>query len=153
MRSDAVKTACLWGVTATFGILGVYFAVLTLISGSAFALAQFGEFRFFIVSLTLGFGIQAGLYGYLKAALREHKAPGAALAVTGTTSTAAMVSCCAHYLVNILPVLGAAGIATFAAAYQTELFWFGIAMNLAGIGFMVRRIVTYNYQRSVSLTG
>jgi Cu+-exporting ATPase len=152
MKSVVVKTAFLWGTIATLGILGAYFAALTLISGSAFAFSQFGEFRFFIVSLALGFGIQAGLYGYLKAALREHKAPGAALAVTGATSTVAMVSCCAHYLVNILPVLGAAGIATFAAAYQTEFFWFGIAMNLAGIAFMVRRIMVYNYQRSTIST-
>ena len=151
MNARVLKTAFLWGIAATLGILGAYFAVLTLVSGNVFALAQFSEFRFFILALALGFGIQAGLYGYLKAALRERKAPGAALAVTGTTSTAAMVSCCAHYLVNILPVLGAAGIATFAAAYQTQLFWFGIAMNLAGIGFMIRRIMTYNYQKSVTL--
>ena len=152
MRSDALRIGAVWGTAATLGILGIYFAVLTLVSGGAFALAQFGEFRGFILALALGFAIQAGLYGYLKAALREQSAPGAALAATGTTSTAAMVSCCAHYLVNILPVLGAAGIATFVAAYQTQLFWFGIVMNLAGITFMVRRVLIYNYQRSIIST-
>ena len=79
MSARALKTAFLWGIAATLGILGIYFVVLALVSGSAFALSQFGEFRFFIVSLALGFGIQAGLYGYLKAALREQKAPGADL--------------------------------------------------------------------------
>lgn len=152
MKLGIARIAFAWGLAGTFGMLGIYFAVLTLVSDSAFALAQFEESRFFIVSLALGFGIQVGLYGYLKAALREQKAPGAALAVTGTTTTAAMISCCAHYLVNVLPVLGAAGIATFAAAYQTEFLWLGIAMNLAGIVFMVRRIMIYTYQRSTILT-
>ena len=149
MSSVVKRTALLWGIIAALGILGVYFAVLTFISGSAFAFAQFGEFGFFIISLALGFGIQVGLYGYIKTALREDKASGAVIAVAGTTSTAAMVSCCAHYLVNILPVLGTTGIVIFVAAYQTELFWFGIVMNLAGILFMVRRVMTYNHQRSV----
>lgn len=149
MNAQLLRNSILWGLAAAMGMLAIYFAVLTLVSGNAFALAQFKEFRGFILALVIGFGVQVGLYAYLKAALREHRASGAALAVSGTTSTLAMVSCCAHYLANILPVLGMVGIVSFVAAYQTQLFWFGIALNLAGIAFMARRVVSYNYsQRS-----
>lgn len=144
MNRRAAQTGIALGAAAALAILGVYFAVLTLVSGWGFALAQFAQFWYFITVLAAGFGIQVGLYAYLKSAVRAANASGATLAVTGTTSTAAMISCCAHYLVNILPVLGAAGIATLAAAYQVQLFWVGILFNLAGIGFMIRRIQTYH---------
>ncbi len=144
MNLRYLKPGTAIGTAAAVAILGAYFAILTLVSGWNFALEQFAEFWYFITALALGFGVQAGLYAYLKSPLRAANASGTTLAVTGTTSTAAMISCCAHYLVNILPVLGAAGIATLAAAYQVELFWVGITFNLAGIVFMARRIKIYH---------
>ena len=59
------------------------------------------------------------------------------------TSTAAMISCCAHYLTNILPVVGAAGAIALVAQYQIELFWFGLASNLAGIAYMGNRVIKF----------
>ena len=144
MNLRSLKTGVAVGAVASAAILGAYFGILTLVSGWSFALDQFALLWYFIAALALGFGIQAGLYAYLRSTLRAANASGATLAVTGTTSTVAMISCCAHSLVNILPVLGATGIATLAAAYQVELFWVGIALNLAGIAFMIRRIRTYH---------
>jgi len=63
------------------------------------------------------------------------------VAVSGTTSTAAMVSCCAHYLANILPIVGVTGFLTIVAQYQIELFWVGLAFNAAGILYIVPKIV------------
>jgi Cu+-exporting ATPase len=51
-----------------------------------------------------------------------------------------MVSCCAHYLTNILPVIGAAGLVTLVADYQVELFWLGLAFNVGGIIYISNRI-------------
>ena len=55
-------------------------------------------------------------------------------------STAAMVSCCAHYLVNVAPVLGATSLVAFAAQFQVELFWVGLAFSAAGIAFVLSRL-------------
>lgn len=128
------------GTLAALALLGVYFAVLTLVSGWSFATSQFEEFWYFIVTLAVGFGTQIGLYAYLKQMIHGDTS-GKVVATTGATSTAAMISCCTHYLVNILPILGATGIAAFAAAYQVKLFWVGIAFNVAGIAFIGRRII------------
>ncbi len=136
-----IAASIIKGVAAALALLGVYFAVLSLVSGWSFAASQFAQFRYFIVTLALGFGIQIGLYAYLKNSLHHGGASGKVVAATGTTSTAAMISCCTHYLVNILPILGATGIATIAAQYQVKLFWVGIAFNLAGIAFIARRII------------
>ena len=95
-----------------------------------------------LIILALGFGVQVTLYSYLKGAIKQ-QATGQVLATTGTTSTATMISCCAHYLVNLMPILGVTGLVTFVAQYQVELFWVGLASNVFGIGYMVTRITKF----------
>ena len=130
-----------FGAGALVLLLAIYFGVVSLISGMNFALEQFATFWYFIVPLALGFGIQVGLYTHLKNLVGQHGASGKVVAVSGTTSTAAMVSCCAHYLVNILPILGVTGFLTIVAEYQVELFWLGLAFNAAGILYVAAMVI------------
>jgi P-type Cu+ transporter len=74
---------------------------------------------------------------------------GKVLAVSGTTSTAAMISCCAHYLANILPVIGIAGAVALIAQYQIELFWFGLGCNLAGIAYMGIKVAKFSQAHQI----
>lgn len=137
-----VKSA-LTGFLGMLALLGAYFLILTAVSGWSFTLDQFYTSWYFIVSLAVGFGIQIGLYTYLRQAIHRGNGSGKVLAVSGTTSTAAMISCCAHYLTNILPVLGAAGMIALIAQYQTELFWLGLASNAAGILYIGNKVVKF----------
>lgn len=130
-----------FGVGALVLLLAIYFGVVSLISGIAFALDQFAIFWYFIIPLAMGFGIQVGLFVYLKNLVGQHGASGKVVAVSGTTSTVAMVSCCSHYLVNILPILGVAGFLTIVAEYQIELFWLGLAFNAAGILYVSDKVI------------
>ncbi len=122
-------------------MLAVYFGVVGLISGMEFTLGQFAKYWYFIVLLALGFGLQVGLFTHLKRLVGQHGASGKVVAVSGTTSTAAMVSCCAHYLANILPILGVTGFLAVVADYQIELFWLGLAFNAAGVMYILSRVV------------
>jgi Cu+-exporting ATPase len=133
-----------FGSGALVLLLAIYFGVVGLISGMNFALEQFAKFWYFIVPLALGFGIQVGLYTYLKNLVGQHGASGKVVAVSGTTSTAAMVSCCAHYLANILPILGVTGFLTIVAEYQIELFWVGLIFNAAGILYVSSKVYKAN---------
>lgn len=128
------------GAIATLAMLGVYFGVLTLVSGWDFTISQFREFWYYVVPLAIGFGIQMGLYVYLRQQLASHHTGGKMVVASGATSTGAMLACCTHYLANILPVIGAAGVVTLVAQYQVELFWVSLAFNLAGIIFIGSRI-------------
>jgi P-type Cu+ transporter len=120
-----------------FGLLlALYFGVLALVSGWSFTLSQFAEFWYYIVPLAAGFGVQVALFLKLREVVSRAKEAGAVIAASGTTSTAAMISCCAHYLANVAPVLGATGLVAFAAQFQVELFWVGLAFNAAGIGYV-----------------
>ncbi len=125
-----------------FGLLlGVYFGVLTLVSGWEFTLGQFAAFWHFTVALAAGFGVQVGLYTYLRRLTRHGDAAGKIAAVSGGTSTAAMISCCSHYLANVLPILGATGLVALVGQYQVELFWLGLAFNMAGVLYISSKVV------------
>jgi len=134
-----MNKALLNGVLATTILLIVYFTVVSLVSGWTFAQQQFRQFWYFVVTLAVGFGIQVGLYSYLKTIIKTVSPK--VVATSGATSTAAMISCCAHYLVNILPILGAVGIITVISQYQVQLFWVGLAFNFAGIAYMTNKVI------------
>lgn len=140
MLTIRFKSVVLGGFAALL-LLGLYFGALTAVSGWQFTLEQFEQFRYFIVALAAGFGIQVGLFVYLKELVHGARSHGVVLATSGTTSTAAMVSCCAHYLANIAPVIGAAGLVTFATQYQVELFWVGLAFNAGGIIYIASKVI------------
>lgn len=125
-----------FGAAAFAALLAIYVLALTLVSGWTFTAEQIAEFWMYIVPLAAGFGLQVALYVRLRDVVSRAKEAGAVVAASGTTSTAAMVSCCAHYLANAAPVLGASGLVAFAAHYQVELFWVGLAFNVAGIVYM-----------------
>lgn len=129
-------------------LLAVYFSTTAFISGWNFALQQFSQFWYFIVGLAFGFGFQIALYFYLKQEIknRNMEFSGKALAVTGTTSTLAMVSCCAHYLANIIPILGIAGSFAIIAQYQIQLFWVGLIFNAFGIAYITNKIIKFKKQ-------
>lgn len=139
LKHNAIIHSAAWGAVGTATLLALYVTILSLVSGWSFAQSQFADFWYFIVSLTAGFGLQVGLYVRLRRLAHASTGKGT-VAVSGTTSTAAMISCCAHYLTNVLPVLGATGIVAFASQYQIELFWVGLAANLAGIIYIARKI-------------
>ena len=128
------------GASAFAALLGIYFGVLTLVSGWSFTLSQFTEFWPYIVTLALGFGTHVGLYLHLKQLSMHHHHAHHMVAASGTTSTAAMLACCTHYLTNILPVLGAVGAVSLVAQYQVELFWIGLAFNASGLAFIGHQV-------------
>ncbi|MFA6272907.1 MAG: hypothetical protein WC673_00210 [Candidatus Paceibacterota bacterium] len=142
MTNNTAKSV-LYGILASAILLGVYFAVLTLVSGWSFAQSQFADFWYFIISLAVGFGIQIALYQYIKNLVHNGQGMGKVVGVSGTTSTAAMISCCAHYLVNLVPILGITGLATFVAQYQVKIFWVGLAFNIFGIAFISSKIIKF----------
>jgi|SRR3989344_3384783 len=130
---------------AITSLLLLYFVIVSVVSGFRFALSQFSDYWYFLVSLAVGFGIQVGLYSYLKQLVKNNSMVMGkkTMAVTGTTSSLAMISCCAHYLANILPILGIAGALSIIAQYQVEIFWVGLVFNLFGVGFIINKIIKF----------
>jgi hypothetical protein len=62
---------------------------------------------------------------------------GALTGAGGTTSTLAMIACCAHHVTDVLPILGLTAAATFLADYQTLFMRVGLGTTLVGIAVML----------------
>ncbi len=122
-----------------FGFLGFVFLILLFVSVVGFIggleeiFDQLSKYGVYIIILALGFGIQVGIYTHIKKS-------GSAIAVTGSTSGLAMISCCSHYLVTFFPVLGLTGLSGLVSIYQTEIFLVGILMNLIGILYLINKV-------------
>ncbi|HJW11565.1 MAG TPA: hypothetical protein VJ598_07255, partial [Albitalea sp.] len=87
------STAIGAGIGAFAALLAAYFAIVGLVSGRQFAVEQFATYWYFLVSLAAGFGLQMGLYTYLRRLVAHPSGSTKVVAVSGTTSAAAMVSC------------------------------------------------------------
>jgi len=90
--------------------------------------------------IAAGFGIQVALFVELRRLDRRHRA-GAAVTAAGTaTSGAAMLACCAHHAVDLLPLLGLSAAAVFLDAYRIPILLLGLGMNLLGIVVIGRQL-------------
>jgi hypothetical protein len=127
-----------FGVLAALALVAFYLGIVTLAQGWGHALQQLGDDLPFVGAIVAGFGTQVGLFTYLRG-MHVHAAAGGVATSTGT-STAAMLACCAHHLVDVAPVIGLSGAAIFLNAYKTPLLWLGIVMNLVGILYLGRKI-------------
>ncbi len=128
------------GVLAAVALLGVYLGIISLAQGIEHALEQLGTDALFVGLIAAGFGTQIALFVELRAVDRLHRSAAAVTAAGTGTSAAAMLACCAHHLVDLLPLLGLSAAAIFLNAYQTPLFLVSIGMNLIGIVVIARQL-------------
>jgi copper chaperone CopZ len=133
----------LFGLLGTIGLLLLYLGLVSLAEGWTHAVELLVEDAWLVGPILAGFGVQVGLYTYLKTVLHAAaKGTGALAGAGGGTSTAAMVACCAHHVTDVLPLLGLTAAATFLAEYRIPFMLVGLITNLIGlgvIGFLIWR--------------
>ncbi len=136
------------GIGGGLALIGLYLAILSIAQSPSHALEQLSQDRFWVGLVALGFGIQIGLYTYLRLIISAMALVGAT-AMTGagtTTSTVGMIACCAHHLADIAPLLGLAGasalspVVTFLAEWKIPFILFGLTVNVVAIVMSVRLI-------------
>ena len=142
------KTAPVWLRPVGFGLLGMvglmalYLGLVSLAEGWTHAVDLLLEDAWLVGPIMVGFGMQMGLYTYLKTVIRAAaRGTGALAGAGGGTSTAAMVACCAHHVTDVLPLLGLSAAATFLAEYRIPFMVVGLITNLIGIGVIGYLIV------------
>ena len=137
------------GVGAASGLILFYLAIMTLTADWYYARIQFEEFRWWIIALSIGVGVQTALFTALKRGLRqkEKKAARSALAASGGVSTASMAACCLHHLTDVVPVLGFPLLAATLQKYQVYFFLLGVLSNVYGIVVMLRLMAQHEMIR------
>lgn len=129
------------GLIAGLILLGIYIIILSIANSFTHAIEQFLSMWYWIAILVVGFGTQVGLYSYIRYSMKEGLASATAeVATSGGISTTSMIACCAHHLVDILPIIGLSAAAIFLLKYQIPLMLLGIFSNLAGITMMLNII-------------
>jgi Cu+-exporting ATPase len=132
------------GTIAAVLMLAVYLTIVGLAQGWSQVMQLLRQDAYLVAPIILTFGVQVGLYTYLRAIVRARSRSGGAITgASGATSTAAMVACCAHRVADLLPFLGLSAAAGFLAAYKVPFMVFGLAVSLTGIAVMLSRIVRY----------
>lgn len=124
----------LTGLSASGLLLAFYLVVASLLGGFSFALDNFAKLWYWMTPLITGFGIQIGLFFYVRNEMRK-KATAHAAASTGI-STASMIACCAHHTADIAPFLGITALGLFLTKYQSTFLLAGILSNILGIAYM-----------------
>lgn len=128
------------GVVGAAVLLGIYLGIIGFAQGVEHAFEQLAADALFVGLIAAGFGTQIALFVELHAVDRRHRASTAVTAAGTGTSAAAMLACCAHHLVDLLPLVGLSAAAVFLNAYKTPLVLFGIGMNVVGIVVIARQL-------------
>jgi hypothetical protein len=137
-------------LSAAVLLVVLYVGLVTWAQGFAHARELLWSDRYFVAAIASGFGLQMGLFVYLRrlVSLRARRSAGAATAAGTGTSTAAMLACCAHHVTDALPVLGLSGAAIFLNDYRLPFMGLGIAVNAIGVVLMVRLVIREWRERS-----
>ena len=142
-RNPGLAIPSLAGILGALALIGLYLGLVTWAQGFSHARELMREDRYFVAAIAGGFGLQIALFVHLRRLLsaRAKGSAGVATAAGTGTSTAAMLACCAHHVVDALPVLGLSGLAIFLNDYRVPVMMGGITVNIAGVLFMARLVV------------
>lgn len=135
-----MRRIILVGLGAGLLLLTFYFGILTISQGVSHAIEQSAKLWYWLLALTLGFGVQAGLFDFIKRSLKKQRIATASVSASGGVSAGSMAACCAHHLSDILPLLGLSGVAAFLVNYQLFFIVVGIMANVVGIAIMLESI-------------
>jgi hypothetical protein len=131
----------LTGLIGALALFALYLLIVTAAQGWQHAIELFGQDAWLVIPIMTGFGVQIGLYTYLRGVMRIGSRVSKAMMGAGSgTSTAAMVACCAHHIADLLPLLGLSAAAAFLSAYKIPFMLIGLVMNVIGVVVIVRAI-------------
>lgn len=136
MNETKKDRSIIWGVISGLLLIGFYLSVVSLFQGVEFAFLNLRSLWYLIFPLVIGFGYQIYLFNSIRYMALTSEI--GTIAGTGTISAGSMIACCSHFLLNIIPVVGASGLALFLVKYQWAFLVVGIISNGVGIVLMTR---------------
>ncbi len=147
----AIKRHILVGIGAAVLLIIIYLGIITLAQDITHAWEQTVELWYWVLALAGGFGIQAGLFSFIRYGIRERRAAATgSVATSGGVSAGSMAACCAHHLSDVLPLLGLSGVAIFLVRYQLFFIIVGVLSNIVGITIMLETIQRHGLSRRLA---
>lgn len=136
-----------WGVLAAGFLVAFYVVVLAWASGWTHLRDQAQQDWWLLTPIVAGFGTQVALTVELRRRHRAHHLNTTTGAGTGA-SAVGMVACCAHHVAELVPLIGATGLAAFLLDWRVPFMVAGIAVNAVAVAIAARRLrdVTRHHQ-------
>ena len=136
-----------WGLVAATSLIAFYVLVLAWASGWTHLRDQARQDWWLLAPIVAGFGTQVALTAELRRRHRAHHLGATTGAGTGA-STVGMVACCAHHLADLVPLMGATGLAAFLLDWRIPFMLGGIVVNAVAVTVAARRLraVTHHHQ-------
>ncbi len=126
------------GFLAASGLFLFYALTMRFLAGSwDAAWWQFRRLWYLMLPLLAGFGVQIGLFSYIRF---FSPAGGKMAAASSAASTVSMIACCAHHLTDVAPILGLSALSLWLVNFQTPLLAVGIVSNAAGSIYLWRTL-------------
>jgi hypothetical protein len=139
-----LKKAIIYGIVSVIIVVVLNIGVLSLLNFPQMAKEVVKKYIVLVILLIGGFGFQVGLFTYV----RYKNAIGCSTTLaSGSISSVSMILCCSHYLLNILPFLGAfisISALSFLSRYTLHFLVLGILSNIAGISIMFYKLKEKN---------
>ncbi len=117
------------GIAAMTLLLAAYILLLTTLNGPAHALENLQKNGFLLFPLILLFGGQIALYSFAR---RMQETNPHVMASCGV-SAGSMAACCAHHVLDVIPIFGIYGLSMVLARYEQAFLGLGILSGLYGI--------------------
>ncbi|MBI2169635.1 MAG: hypothetical protein HYU28_09100 [Actinobacteria bacterium] len=129
------------GGTAAAGLVVFYVAVVGGFSGSLGHLVdQARRDWYYLAPIIGGFGLQVALLAELRRRRALHGRAAVAGGAGSGSSTVGMVACCAHHIADLVPFVGATGVAALLLDYRVPFMLLGIGVNAVGVTVAARRL-------------
>lgn len=146
VRGDSIRHALpvLFGLIAAGLLVLMYLGFVSWAEGWTHALDLLFQDRAFVAAIAVGFGVQTGLYAYLRLVVHHGvrlAMPTAATGVGTGTSSLAMIACCLHHVTDVLPLIGLSGAAIFLNDYRVPFMLGGLAINGMAVFIMLRVVL------------
>lgn len=138
-RAVPLAAAAVAGLAGAGALVALYVGIVSWANSPDHARRLLAENWYFVVPISVGFGLQVAMFAYLWLALRaaRNAVGSTTLTAAGTgASSAAMVACCAHHLADVLPIVGISGAAVFLDNQRVPIMAAGLAMNLLAVAYM-----------------
>ncbi len=146
------RKSVIYGILSSMSLVTLYLIIVSFFQGINYAISRFVELWYLMTPLVIGFGIQFGLFTYIRNFMKMSSGTTGAC---GGISTTSMIACCAHHVTDIIPLLGASALGLFLLEYQPAFLIFGIVSNIAGITVMMNLAkksgVKFNIDRKILL--
>jgi hypothetical protein len=145
-KIQIIMISLLFGLLGSLFISAIFFITMTVFASFSAGIDILKSLFFWMIPLIAGFGIQAGLFSYMKQVLNQKNAmlsATASVSASGGMSAVSMLACCAHHFTDILPFLGVTALAAFFLQFQQLFLAIGISSNIVGIFLMLKNIVTH----------